>query len=293
MTAVVIALTSALLWAISSVLFALSARRLHVIPLNLVRGVVATAFFWAILPFSGGFEALRTIPGSAWPWLVVSVLGLLVVGDTLYFRAIDLAGVSWAMPVASINTVWAVLLAGLVLGEPLTWKLLGGAVLVLAGVMLVGRSMPHHTLAHPVDGKARRLGLLLAFATSLCWGIGQVALKPASAGVDAAVANAVRQPMGLAMMLGLTLATGRGRELRGLDRRSWMILLLAAFLGTGVGSLLFVMAIQMTGAGRAAVLTTTAPVLAIPFSYLWLHERPNRWTIAGTLLVTVGITLVA
>jgi len=137
------------------------------------------------------------------------------------------------------------------------------------------------------------LGLLLAVATSLCWGIGQVALKPATAGVQAVVANGVRMPMGMLMMLGLTLATGRQRDLRGLDRRSWGILLLAAFLGTAVGSWLFVIAIQMAGAGRAAVLTTTSPVLAIPFSYMWLHERPNRWTIAGTLLVTAGIALVA
>lgn len=293
MTAVVVSLASALLWAISSVLFALSARSLHVIPLNLVRGVVATAFFWAILPFYGGLDALRTIPHSAWPWLVASVLGLLVLGDTLYFRAIDLAGVSWVMPIASINTVWAVLLAGLVLGEPLTWKLLGGALLVLSGVILVGRSTPRGTPAYASGGKPRRLGLLLAVATSLCWGLGQVALKPATAGVEAAVANAVRQPMGMLAMLGLTFATGRQRDVLGLERRSWAILVLAAFLGTAIGSLLFVMAVQMAGAGRAAVLTTTSPVLAIPFSYFWLHERPNRWTITGTLLVVLGIALVA
>jgi len=197
------------------------------------------------------------------------------------------------MPVASVNTVWAVLLAGLVLGEPLTLKLLGGAILVLIGVILVGRSGAGDGQAAPADRRARRLGLLLALVTSLCWGIGQVALKPATAGVEAAVANAVRQPMGALMMLGLTLATGRQRDFRGLGRRSWLILLLAAFLGTAVGSLLFVMAVQMAGAGRAAVLTTTSPVLAIPFSFLWLHERPNRWTIAGTLLVVIGIALVA
>lgn len=293
MTAVVVSLSSALLWAISSVLFAISARSMHVVPLNLARGIVASAFFWALLPFYGGLDALGTIPTASWPWIVVSVVGLLVVGDTVYFRAISLAGVSWAMPVASVNTVWAVLLAGLVLGEPLTLKLLGGAILVLIGVILVGRSGAGDRQAAPADRRARRLGLLLALVTSLCWGIGQVALKPATAGVEAAVANAVRQPMGALMMLGLTLATGRQRDYRGLGRRSWLILLLAAFLGTAVGSLLFVMAVQMAGAGRAAVLTTTSPVLAIPFSFLWLHERPNRWTIAGTLLVVIGIALVA
>lgn len=293
MTGVAVALLSALLWAIASVLFALSAKRLHVLPLNLVRAVVSTSFFWILLPFYGGPRALGAIPTSAWPWLVVSVLGLLVVGDTLYFRSIDLAGVSWAMPVASINAVWAVLLAGLVLHEPLTWSLFAGALLVLAGVILVGRSTPQASSANPAQRKARRTGLLLALAASVSWGIGQVALKPATAGIESAVVNSVRQPLGLLMLLGLNLSTGRWRELRQLDGRSWRVLLVASLLGTALGSLLFVMAVQMAGAGRAAVLTTTAPVMAIPFSFLWLHERPNRWTVAGTLLTTVGIALVA
>jgi drug/metabolite transporter (DMT)-like permease len=63
--------------------------------------------------------------------------------------------------------------------------------------------------------------------------------------------------------------------------------------GTGLGSLFFILAIQLAGAGRTAVLTSTAPLLALPFSMLWLRERPTRWTLAGTLLTTVGIGLVA
>ena len=65
-----------------------------------------------------------------------------------------------------------------------------------------------------------------------------------------------------------------------------------SLVGTGLGSLFFVLSIQLAGAGRTAVLTSTAPLMAIPFSMLWLHERPTRWTLAGTLLTTLGIVLV-
>ncbi|MEJ2208920.1 MAG: DMT family transporter, partial [Anaerolineae bacterium] len=78
-----------------------------------------------------------------------------------------------------------------------------------------------------------------------------------------------------------------------LDRRSWAVILVASLVGTGLGTLFFVMAIQTAGAGRTAVLTSTTPLLAMPFSMLWLHERPTRWTLTGTLLTTVGIVLVA
>ena len=140
MSGELIALLSALLWAMASVLLTIGARQIHVIPLNLVRCVLSTTFFWVLLPFFGGFKALATIPPTAWPWLVVSVLGLLVVGDTLYFRSLDLAGVSWAMPVASINPLWAVILAAVFIGEPLSWSLVLGALLVIGGVIGVKKT---------------------------------------------------------------------------------------------------------------------------------------------------------
>ncbi len=117
MSGELIALSSALLWAIASVLLTIGARRVHVVPLNLVRCIVATTFFWGLLPFYGGIHALAAVPLSSWLWLILSVLCLLVIGDSLYFRSMDLAGVSWTMPVVSVNPLWSVLLAALVLGE--------------------------------------------------------------------------------------------------------------------------------------------------------------------------------
>ena len=293
MSGELVALFSALLWAVASVLLAMGAKRIHVVPLNLIRCVVSTSFFWALLPFYGGLDALAAIPASNWPWLVVSVLGPLVAGDTLYFRSMDLAGVSWAMPVANINPLWAVILASFFVGEPLTWSLLVGALLVIAGVVLVSRSTGPANPDPAVDPKARRAGLLLALAVSILWAVGQVALKPATAGIHSVVANSIRQPMGMFLLLGLGLIQGRWRALKGLDKRSWMVILVASLVGSGVGTLFFIMAIQMAGAGRTAILTSTAPLLALPFSMLWLRERPTRWALAGTLLTTVGIALVA
>ncbi len=293
MSGELVALLSTLLWAVASVLLTIGAKRIHVVPLNLIRCVVSTAFFWALLPFYGGLDALAAIPSSAWIWLVVSVLGLLVVGDSLYFRSMDLAGVSWAMPIANVNPLWAVLLASVFVGEPLTWALLLGALLVIGGVVLVSRSTRTADSTSPADPHARRTGLLLALLVSVLWATGQVALKPATASIHSVVANSVRQPMGMLMLLGLSLFQGRWRQLRMLDRKSWTVIILASLVGTGVGSLLFILAIQTAGAGRTAVLTSTAPLLAMPFSVLWLHERPTRWTLVGTLLTSAGIALVA
>lgn len=287
-----IALISALLWAFSSVLMGWGVKRLHVVPLNLIRCAVSTAFFWSLLPFFGGLEAIAAIPAEQWLWLFLSVVALLIVGDLLYFRSLDMAGVSWTMPVASINPLWAVLLAALFVDEPLSWRLLAGTILVIAGIILVSRSTPSGK-TKSVDARRQRIGLLLALLTSVAWGIGQVILKPATEGMESVVANSIRQPMAALMMLGLALTRGRFKDLRELDRRSWLAIVAASLVGTGLGSLLFVLSIQMVGAGRTAVLTSTAPLMAIPLAVLVLRERPNLWTLIGALLATAGIILVA
>lgn len=285
-----VALISAVLWALSSVLMGWGVKRLHVVPLNMIRCAVSTAFFWSLLPFFGGIEALAAIPAEQWLWLFLSVAALLIVGDLLYFRSLDMAGVSWTMPVASVNPLWAVLLAAVFVDEPLSWSLLAGTILVIAGVILVSRST---SKTGPVDHRRQRIGLLLALLTSVAWGIGQVILKPATEGMDSVVANSIRQPMAALMMLGLALARGRLKDLRELDRRSWLAIVVASLVGTGLGSLLFVLSIQMIGAGQTAVLTSTAPLMAIPLAVLVLRERPNLWTLIGALLATAGIILVA
>lgn len=287
------ALISALLWAMASVLLAIGAKRLPVLQLNLIRCIISTGFFWILLPFYGGVKALATIPPASWVWLAVSVLGLLVVGDTLYFRSLDLAGVSWAMPVASINPLWAVVLAALFVGEPLSWTLLGGTLLTVAGIILVSRSTDGAAAQDPNHRPGRRAGLFLALGASAVWAVGQVALKPATAGVEAVVANSVRQPMALLILLGVNLFRGNWREIRTLDRKGWAIISVASFVGGGLSSLLFVVAVQLAGAGRTAVLTSTAPMMALPLSMVLLRERPTRWTLVGTLLTVVGIALVA
>lgn len=301
MSGVLLALLAAALWAVASVMLMVGAKRLHIVPLNLVRCAVTAAFCLILLPWHGGLSALAGLSWLNWLLLGVTVLANLVIGDTLFFRGMDLAGVSWAMPVAGVNPLWSVLLAAAFIGEPLTWSLLAGAALVVAGILLISR--PVGQGASPRSGRGSRgssadpaswrRGMVLAAGASVLWAIGNVTIKPATKGMDVVLANAARLSMAAVVLLVLSLRRGRWRELLVLDKRSWGVIVVAGLLGTGVGALLFVTAIQQIGAGRTSILVSTAPMMAIPFSMLWLGERPTRWTILGTVLTTAGIVLVA
>jgi drug/metabolite transporter (DMT)-like permease len=219
----------------------------------------------------------------------------------------DLAGVSWAMPASSIHPLWAVLLAWLFVGEPLSWSLVAGAVFVVLGIILVSKPAPRTAGLVPAESvqpaepsapedagsRARRTGLLMALAASLLWAVGQVALKPATEGLDPVVASSARQPMAALILLGLTLVRRQWRDLRGLGRQTWVVIIVASLLSTVLGTWLFIYAIQTIGAGRNAVIAGAAPMMALPFSIVWLRERPTRWTLLGTLLTAVGLAFVA
>lgn len=71
------------------------------------------------------------------------------------------------------------------------------------------------------------------------------------------------------------------------------VLTIAGVVGTGVGSLLFIYAVQEAGAGKTAVLSSISPLFALPLSVLFLGEKITRWLLLGTALAVVGIILLA
>lgn len=55
----------------------------------------------------------------------------------LYYRALQMAPASLVAPIDKLSVVFAIVLAVVLLGEPLTWKVLLGGSLVTAGVLVL------------------------------------------------------------------------------------------------------------------------------------------------------------
>jgi drug/metabolite transporter (DMT)-like permease len=54
---------------------------------------------------------------------------------------------------------------------------------------------------------------------------------------------------------------------------------------------LFVAGIKHVGVTVTAVLSSTAPMFALPLGMLFLDERPSRRSLAGTAITIVGIAV--
>ena len=54
-----------------------------------------------------------------------------------YYRALQLAPASWVAPIDKLSVVIAIILGVVILGEPLSLKLVAGSILILSGVLVL------------------------------------------------------------------------------------------------------------------------------------------------------------
>jgi transporter family protein len=126
----------------------------------------------------------------------------------------------------------------------------------------------------------------------VCWSASTLLLRPVLAQIDVPTASAIRMPLASAL---LWIAAFRGGVLptREQLRGHALIAVIATGVTTTIAMVCFLESVALAGAGRAAVLTATSPLFAVPFAVVFLGE-PGSWRIAaGALCSVVGVVLLA
>lgn len=108
------------------------------VPSNLataIRTAVILAFAWAIVYATREHEALRFLKARSVLFLVLSGVAT-GVSWIAYFKALSMAPASSVAPIDKVSLAFTILLAALVLGEEVSWKVGLGTVLMVAGALL-------------------------------------------------------------------------------------------------------------------------------------------------------------
>jgi transporter family protein len=108
------------------------------VPSNLAtatRTLVVLVFALGIVVARGEYTAVRTLRGRTLLFLALSGVAT-GVSWLAYFRALQLAPASRVAPIDKLSLPISIALAGLVLGETLSWRLITGALLMVAGALL-------------------------------------------------------------------------------------------------------------------------------------------------------------
>ena len=285
------ALACAFTWALSSILTKSLASRFHPLNLNLLRCLGASFILWALIPFYPGVQSLFQAPLDSAIFLVVSAFLGICLGDTIYIQGLRIIDVTLAFPLAqSSMPVFTLIAAVLFLGERMTWSLAVGTALVIGGVYLIAAPQGRAS-ASPIfpahQRRGRGIGLILI--ASVFWTISISLLKLGLQGVNLVMANGIRLPVACLILIPLAFS----QRTAGFSfQPSAREIFLGAFSGAisfGLGGILFLVAIQYAGAGKAAVLTSCAPLFGLPLSALYLKESVTSRIQWGTGLVVTGI----
>jgi drug/metabolite transporter (DMT)-like permease len=138
------------------------------------------------------------------------------------------------------------------------------------------------------------LGFAAVTVAALAWAIATVWLRDAAVGSGTIPVGALRIPAAGGLLIVVTMSQSRTTlRRRAVPRRSMLVLSLAGLIGTGVGSLLFIFAVQEAGAGKTAVLSAMSPVFGLMLGAVFLGEPITRWVLGGTGVAVSGIVLLA
>src|SRR5580698_2378478 len=129
------------------------------------------------------------------------------------------------------------------------------------------------------------LSAIFAAATALLAKVGV-------AHVDSNLATAIRTTVVLIFAWAIALALGKHGEIRSLDRRTILFLVLSG-LATGLSWLCYFRALQMGPASRVAPVDKLSVPLVMVFAWLLLGEKLNAAGLAGGLLITAGAVVIA
>ncbi|MEO7216404.1 EamA family transporter [Mucilaginibacter sp.] len=101
-----------------------------------IRTVVILLIAWAIVLIKSTGSGIGSLTRLNWIFLVLSgcATGLSWI---FYFKALQLGKVSQVAPVDKLSVAIAIILSVIFLGEPLTLKSASGAVLIIAGTLVL------------------------------------------------------------------------------------------------------------------------------------------------------------
>jgi len=282
-------LGSSFVWALGGVLLTRINHKVNLMTSGAARCLSAAVFFWILLlTVGGGLQAFAIVTLDDLLRLAISLSMVLGLGDTLFFLAAKKIGMVRAMPLAMTFPLLTFVLAAIFLDEHISLLVALGAAAILAGVYFLSAN---ERAAAPAT-KINVGGVLLALATSFCWAVGTVVLTPVSQHLGPVLGNSIRQ-LGAAVLFLIVMPKAAGwRELRALSGRELFTLIVAGAVAYGLGSYLYMFALERVGASITAVLSATSPLFSTPLSIMLLGEKASRRVLIGTAFVLAGVWLV-
>lgn len=288
------ALGSSILWAISSIIFGQT--RLTAWQINLAKNVVGgTLVLVAILVMAAFQETIPfRIPLADLGFLVASGWIGLTIGDTFFFRSLQILGPRRALVLTTTTPIFSAFLGLVVSGEPIFELTLPGTIIAAVGVSMVVRERRAKVEAPGLyPGDAVR-GVGAGLAAAFCQALGAALSKNGMDECTAFEATFVRLTAAVvaAVVVSAVMRKLRDTVVAIVKKSNLKRVLPAAFIGTFLGVSCHQLGIQNSPVVVAATLGSLSPLIATPIVRVLYGHPISYRAILGKLIAIIGATLV-
>jgi drug/metabolite transporter (DMT)-like permease len=247
---------------------------------------VATCFLGALVLFVAARLQHRSvrIPGGL-ARLHVAMAGCLNIAGFTVLTAIAQLGTTTSRVIilAYSMPIWACLMALPILGERLDRMRTVALLLCVGGIAV---------LISPLAASGVPSGLLFALAAGVSWAAGTIYLKWARIGADPIATAAWQLVAALAVTAATVPVFEGGFRLWPIELNTFLALLFAGMIGSGLAYFLWFAAVQRLPATIASLGTLSVPVIGIAASALVLGERPTAADFVGCALILAAAACV-
>ena len=246
-----------------------------------IRTIVVLVFAWIMVFLVGSQAQLRSLDGGTLLFLVLS--GLATGASWLcYFRALQIGDINKVVPIDKSSTVLTILLAFLLLGEPIGLFQGIGVVLIGVGTLLMIEKKASAGAAASGQG-----WLLYALGSAVFASLTAILGKIGIQGVESNLGTAIRTGVVRVMAWVMGLVAGQAPAVRQVPRRELGFICLSG-LATGASWLCYYRALQDGPASVVVPIDKLSILVTVAFSYVVFHERLTVRSGWGLALITAG-----
>ena len=289
-----LALLNAVIWALTGVVTKGVGRDVKPIHIVTTQVWVGFLFLIGIGLVTGYLDDLAEVQIRSALYLAGGAL-VNTAGSLVFWQAITRSTVSKVYPTTQSIFISISVLAGwLFLGDSPQIGVVGGAILIIGGVILLNRKpeaavqkSANPSLPSEQGSTGDYIGLGLAGLTAILWAVGFLSTVVGLQDTPPVLAATIRNFVPAILFIPLVFVIPSSRVSR-VFKRNGTRLILGAVLFVG-SSLSFVLALDNAPPGVVVVLINTSPMWAVVLAMVLLKERLDRYGLAGAALSVAGI----
>ncbi|HEX9015126.1 MAG TPA: DMT family transporter [Chloroflexota bacterium] len=137
------------------------------------------------------------------------------------------------------------------------------------------------------------IGELSGLGSAAAWALISTVMRSMSNRINPISVNALRCAYAAVFTIILVVAFGEAPRLMSIPMAGVAMIVLSGLLGQGMGDGMFVVSMKMIGAARAMPISSTQPLLTMVLAVIFLGERVTVQSGAGTVVVLLGVYLLA